>query len=314
MGAKNTVHPPYLRYEVPAEAAIINSRIKELRKVSLAKRPASESPAGNLQAKLVPGTKPDIKGKTGAKAPKGSVITAAGVSNISSVKTRSNSEVTVTPGGNVSLGFNCKKTFTAKNNFWADAAHWELMFKNLAGDFEWVSFMGEYNSDSEEITFELDFSTYANSAYSNMGNAVFKVLCQGYNFGMPGERATSPEVTLNFNVPNCIGIGSLHLNMDSLEGGNNGNEPEMTVYMDAPAPPGGQLVKISVDTNMAGIHGDGTFRIPQGQTSGTVNGFLGTNRVYITGKHFDITVILKSDSGDSPGAHARVYLTKKKRN
>jgi hypothetical protein len=83
----------------------------------------------------------------------------------------------------------------------------------------------------------------------------------------------------------------------------------MTVVLDAPAPPGGQRIYLSVsDTSNAGILGtDKFFDIPAGQTSGKISGFLGTESVLQ-----DQTVDIQVNAGGPITGLAPVYLHHKK--
>ncbi len=86
----------------------------------------------------------------------------------------------------------------------------------------------------------------------------------------------------------------------------------MTVYLAEPAPPGGQRIVLKVsNSNLGNIMGDGNFFVPAGQKSQAFSWFLGTRRVYTTGKCLDIIAQISTASGLGPTACATVKLTKK---
>jgi hypothetical protein len=241
------------------------------------------------------------------------------ISTVSSV-------VTLTPNGNVPLGFNCREYFTAVNNFNADVCYWEIKFLVPAtNSYQNVQFMGgSYNiqTTSHSIKFPLDYSVYGASAYANAnGTASFVILCQGYNVVagnagvslLPGEFATSDPVVLNFNVPQCIGIANAVCVPDVVRGGINGTEPTLTVNLDGPAPPGGQQVNLSVgDNNLGNIMGSGNFVIPPGATQGSLSWFLGTRKVHSTGKVQEVKVNLQSTNGPGQNISIPVQIWKQK--
>jgi hypothetical protein len=290
MSVNSTFKTPYLRYEVPTDMVKIQAEIKKMKSLSAAKKPTPVDPRLNTPSHI---------------APKGDKKPA--------------SQIVVSPNGNVLLGFNCEKMFIATNNFFADASEWRLLFKNqITGLFEWVSFMGFTATpfaSNQSIGFTIDYSTYAQAAYiANNGKATFKVFCQGYNWGLPGEAAESPEITLDFSADTCNAIQQLTLNMDCFEGGNNAPNPVMTVFLAEPAPPGGQRIVLNVsNANLGNIMGNGDFFVPAGQKSQAFSWFLGTRRVYTTGKCFDIIAQLSTASGLGPRAYATVKLTKKQK-
>ena len=313
MSTTSIFHPPYLRYEVSSEMLQITKNINALKKKSLLKKPRNMADIKHLSTiqELVLPEKPT----------KGTNITKDSVNiNLSAKKNVSISKnvsppisIIVSPNGNVSLGFNCTKTFTASNDFAADACYWNLRFKNIVtGNFEIVKYLGSTSSpgpSNHSITFDIDFNTYNQAAYvANNGLAIFIVECQGYNWGVIGPWTNSPEVILNFNATPCIGLNSLSLNTNSVTGGDNAPDPVLTVNIDAPAPPGGLKINLSVsNSNLGNIMGDGFFYITAGQTTGSISWFLGTRRVYSTGKNFDIIVTIE---GSSSIGYANVKLTK----
>jgi hypothetical protein len=221
--------------------------------------------------------------------------------------------VNVSPSGVVTMGWNCKAMFHATNNFKSHFTFWDMFFKDPStGDFsKHGQYLGETywpNAKGDEINFEIDWGTYSTPAYMTPdGKARFKILC--HTVLGADKSAFSEEVVLNFNAPSCIDLYSVSLNENTFIGGDNGNDPEMTVVLDAPAPPGGQRIYLSVsDTSNAGILGsDKFFDIPAGQKSGTISGFLGTESVLQ-----DQTVDILVNAGGPITGHATVYLHHKK--
>lgn len=325
MSTTSTFHPPYLRYEIPTDMLQIQKNINALKKASLFKQPIKKSDIkiteiskGTLHItdtniiQELSSQKQIAKGVSISKASKSSPN--PNTNNVTkSILAVSTISIDVTPNGNVPLGFNCKKTFIASNNFGADTCYWNLRFKNLAtGNFDIVKYLGGTSTpgpSDHSITFDLDFDTYNQAAYvANNGLAIFKIECQGWNWGVVGPWTNSPEITLNFNADPCIALNSLSLNTDSITGGDNGTDPVLTVNIDAPAPPGGLKINLKVsNSNLGNIMGDGFFYIDAGQTSGSISWFLGTRRVYSTGKSFNIIVTIE---GSSAEGYALVNLTK----
>jgi len=210
------------------------------------------------------------------------------------------------------MGFNCKAKFHATNNFNRKFTFWRMLFKDpVTGLFSiHGQQLGETyfpNARADEIYFEVDWGTYADTAYQAPdGTARFVIECVDV---LHSEGATSDEVVLNFNAPPCIDLHSVSLNENTFIGGANGNDPTMTVVLDAPAPPGGQRIYLSLSsTKKAGILGNKFFDIPAGQTSDAISGFLGTEKV-ASDQSFDIQV----DAGGPITGHAKVYLHKKKK-
>jgi hypothetical protein len=236
------------------------------------------------------------------------------------------SVVTTTPNGSVPLGFNCREYFTADNNFNADICYWEIKFLvPSTNNYQSVQFMGgSYNmqTTAHSIKFPLDYSAYGSSAYANSnGEATFVISCQGYNAVagnagvslLPGEFATSSPVVLKFNVPQCVGISNVTVAPTAVRGGINGSEPTLTVYLDGPAPPGGQRVNLSVgNSNLGNIMGAGFFTIPQGAKQDSISWFLGTRKVYTTGKVQEVKVNLQSTNGPGQNVSVVVEIWKQK--
>jgi hypothetical protein len=320
--------PPYLHYEVPADAVKIQEKIKELILVSKSLIPVkTKFDSVTLKAEKV---NLDISAKNLQLSNSENVQTV----QVSNVNKTTATGLEISPNGKVNMGFNCKKTFTVSNNFNADTCYWEIHFKNLAtGQFDRLQFMGgSYTKTSHKhsITFDIDYDTYNQAAYisssvvigGSNGLATFRVFCMGYNHtipifnsssvSLPGPQCFSEEITLDFNGEHCIIINSLSLSADTFRGGKNDKEPTMTVYVSAPAPPGGLTVALSVsNSNLGNIMGSGSFIIPAGQSSGSISWFLGTRRVYSTGKKFNIIAKLAfPDGSTSPEGYGQITLNK----
>ncbi|MET3538877.1 hypothetical protein [Chryseobacterium limigenitum] len=319
------LQPPYLRYDVPNELLFIQEKIEALREVSYALKP---KPVKQLSESIKINKSSANLVKTVIEIPSDLPIFNPSSAKISQIG------LEVVPNGKVGMGFNCRKTFTVSNNFNADTCYWEIHFKNLStGLFDKLQFMGgSYTKVTHKhtITFDIDFQVYNQAAYvsssvvigGNNGLATFKVFCMGYNYAIPifnsgvssipGPQCFSDEITLDFNGPHCIIINSISLSTNTLKGGKNDKEPNMTVYISAPAPPGGLKVLLSVSNNNLGnIMGDCYFIIPAGETSGSISWFLGTRRVYTTGKQFNIIAKLAyPDGSTSAEAYALITLNK----
>jgi hypothetical protein len=327
-----TFHPPYLRYDNPSELSQIQDQFETLREMALADQRASGmSPATQADTpilatltpveapKIVPGR---ITGTARRQAANASAIpktegktvaeNTAGRLDSENARVSALFEVTTAPSGIVSLGFNCRATFHASNNFHASHTIWSIYFYDpkdnnftVAGQYLGATYFPK--NDPSQINFEVDFSTYATDAYMlSNGKALFVIQCNPVATLGLGSKM-SHEVVLDFNAPPCVDLYSVTLNENTFYGSENGNDPEMTVVLDAPAPPGGQRIYLSVsNTSKAGILGNNFFDIPAGQTTGTISGFLGTEKV-LQDQAFDILVT----AGGAITGHATVYLHKK---
>jgi hypothetical protein len=323
------LQPPYLHYEVAGDLIKIQEKIKELILVSKSLIPIKTKldPSISTMAEKI-----DLK----VISKNFEALNTANLQEITipNVNRTAVAGVEISPNGKVNMGFNCKKTFTVSNNFGADTCYWEIHFKNLAtGLYDRLQFMGgSYTKKSHKhcITFDIDFATYNQAAYVSSsivlgginGLATFKVFCMGYNHTipiinsssstLPGPQCYSEEITLDFNGEHCIIINSLSLSADTFKGGKNDKEPTLTVYVSAPAPPSGLTVALSVsNSDLGNIMGSGSFIIPAGQSSGSQSWFLGTRRVYRTGRKFNIIAKLSfHDGSTSPEAYAEITLNK----
>ena len=109
-----------------------------------------------------------------------------------------------------------------------------------------------------------------------------------YNSNTANIQFTGPQANLH----------SVSLNVDSVQGGNNGTDPIMTVALDKPAPPCGQVVYLGTsNSNLAWIYGSGYFMIPAGQQSGSISYFVGTKNVITTGKSVYIEATVNNQTG-----------------
>lgn len=220
----------------------------------------------------------------------------------------------ITPNGAVSLGFNCKMKFHVTNDLQADYVYWYLGFKDpVTGKYDaYDKYLGATsvpNEPTNEIYFEIDYSTYNVAAYKMAnGTAEFKVYCEGFKFQLPFGMSSSEPVILNFNSMECLGVHSISLSENTFVGGKNDKEPTMTVSLNAPAPPGGQKIELGVsNSNLGHIMGTGYFTIPAGQTTESISWFLGTRKVY-TNKDFCIQV---RAAGSEHTGYANIYLKPK---
>lgn len=226
----------------------------------------------------------------------------------------------VSPNGTVSLGFNCRRTFTASADIASTTTHtiWKLFMKNQnSGEFDQIYFLGGLSQIDKKkkistVDFDHDFGTYRDAAYASTNKtAIFKVEVTPYFLFDALAPAYSDEITLDFSPQSCIGIHSVSLSTNSVKGAGNQKEPTLTVALTAPAGPGGQKVALSTDDKELGwIMGSGSFMIAAGQTSGSISWFLGTKNVGTTGKSFNIVAELVSPNGNSGKAYAKMKLTK----
>jgi hypothetical protein len=339
--------PPYLKYGTAAENQTIKDKVAAFSELAKKNHPreyllhtASSAAANPLPAKLEgqfqsgptdfgqvsqptqalerTRLKPNLqKAQTpGPVVPAGSAGSRAKIAQVG--------YCTLTPSGSVTLGFNCRTRFTASTLLESYVTHtiWKLFMKNQAtGNFDQIYFLGgisdldQHGKDKASIEFEHDFSTYRDAAYSSTNKtAIFKVTVTAYLFAQQLATVESDPVTLDFNAKPCNAIQSLRLDPDSVTGSDNGNDPLLTITLEAPAGPGGEELELSVDdSSLGGILGPSRVLIPQGQQTDQRSGFVGTERVYTTGKSFNVVAQLKSPGGDSPKAYAKLTLTKKKR-
>jgi hypothetical protein len=232
--------------------------------------------------------------------------------------------VTVSPNGVVALGFNCRRGFSAtatEPSFKPDYVTFSMLLKKPGGGWDQIFFLGVYPGGDPDffpatVHFEHYFETYKTMAYASASKTVvFIVECKFYDLtysSNPVQVAQSAPATLDFNGPSCLGIHSMAVSADTFVGGENDQEPTLTVAMDGPAGPGGQKVALRTsNSNLATIMGSGSFVILAGQTSGSISWFLGTREVFTTGKSFHIEAELVSPSGTSPKGVIEIWLTKK---
>jgi hypothetical protein len=111
-----------------------------------------------------------------------------------------------------------------------------------------------------------------------------------------GSRNTDLSLVQVKSGPKFGRLNSVKLNTTSVKGGNNGKDPTLTVYLDGPAPPCGQVVYLSTSNNVARITGSGNFTIPGGQTSGAISWFLGTRNVLVN-RSVNIIVTVNGQEG-----------------
>lgn len=322
--------PPYLQYSAPADLLKIQARIKTLAGLAMRTRPDAHMAVNraNVSSNLVTpndalSATPASKGGAGtsraASGPKAG--TGRGSATVSpSASTGRGSRITVTPNGTVPLGFNCNQKFEASMPYAAAyVTHiaWNLLMQDQqSGLFDQIFFMGGTSvltsSPAGKIEFYHDFSTYRNSAYTSSNQtAVFAVQCVPHLLWDALAPDQSDPITLDFTPQSCVGIHSVSLSASSVTGGDNGTEPVLTVILDAPAGPGGQEVTLGVDNdNLGRIMGSGKFVIAQGETQGSQGWFLGTRRVYTTGKSFNVVTELTSPGGRTGRIYSNVKLTK----
>lgn len=336
-----TFSPPYLRYDKPDELSQIQDQVENLRERAYANTP-KPTPVGELTATTgrthaedllanpsgpVPPSTPTKQGALRDRSvqftpmprqpqiavPKTAARPGVAVPQTSSPSAAKTAAPTVhvSPNAIVAMGFNCKAKFHATNNFNCMFSYWDMFFKSPTdGTFSVAGqYLGETyfpNHSAAEIDFEIDWGVYSTAAYmAPNGTATFKVSCRNV---LNQINAASEEVVLNFTSPPCIDLYSVTLNENTFIGGDNGDDPTMTVVLDAPAPPGGQRIYLSLsDTSNAGILGNNYFDIPAGQKSGAISGFLGTESVLQ-----DQTTDIHVDAGGPITGLATVYLHHKK--
>jgi hypothetical protein len=104
-------------------------------------------------------------------------------------------------------------------------------------------------------------------------------------------------VKVNSGAPVYGSLHSVSLNRGSVKGGSSCNDIVITVYLDGPARPGGQVVYLSSSNQQkAGIFDPKYFTIPEGQTSGSASCFMGTKSVTVD-KTVTITVTVNGQPG-----------------
>lgn len=112
-----------------------------------------------------------------------------------------------------------------------------------------------------------------------------------------GDRNTDFKLAKVMSGPPMPKLHSVSMNVTSVEGGNNGRNPILTVALDGPAPPGGIRVDVSSSKpNIAWVMGSGYFMIPAGKTSEDWDYFLGTKNV-ISNKSLTLTVTVNGVEG-----------------
>jgi hypothetical protein len=311
-----TAHPPYLRYDDPAQLAQIQAKLESARQASLARKPAPTPVSAT--AKAVARTRSNGPTQAGpSESVTGAVATqVVGADTPDPVADgRSAPAISITPGGTVALGFNCRVDITTVNNFqFVDTVNWFLAFKDPAGNFvtdeQFLATVPNWQFDINTMAFELDYDTYYRMAYAAKGAVTFRVRAESATWGIPGPFADSPPVTLDFSKPACIGLQSVRLDQDTFVGSKNNKEPTLTVTLAAPAPPGGQRVYLNTSDHSLGwfmgtLANNPHFDIPAGQTTGSISWFLGTKKVLVD-RSFNIEATVNASTG-----YAGVNLTRK---
>jgi hypothetical protein len=315
MGAITKFSPPYLRMNNSADLKKVKAELTKYLKKSRIIHVSAEAASANSNLKAKNFGDPIIEKSIAASIdfnnlPKLELSKIK--KNVTPVaKVMASLPITIQPVGVVALGFNCYKEFSLEVSSPGEAFHWYIDFKDANGSYAGIEqYIG--TTISNQLVFSLDHSSYLLSTYisSGVNTATFRILC-GITLGgaqYPPEALSSADVTLQFNATSCVGISSVVLSEDTFRGSQNGNEPTMTVYLNAPAPPG-QLIQLSVsNTNLGGILGPTEYTIPTGHTSWSINGFLGTERVYTTGRTFHINTQVNVSKSSS-----KITLNKKQK-
>jgi hypothetical protein len=233
--------------------------------------------------------------------------------------------ITVTPSGTVATGFNCTRTFTATTqkppSFTPASLYWKMYLSKTTGGITKTYFIGADSVNTVTSSFPYtvefihNFDTYSTIAYTSPSNTVTCIVeCDFFdaNGGLPVLTEKAAPIILDFSGPSCLHIHSMAVNKDTFVGGDNDKDPILTVALNAPAGPGGQKVQLtSSKPGLGWIHGDGSFVIPAGQSSGAISWFLGTREVITTGKSFHVQAVLVSPEGNSEKGVVEIFLTKK---
>lgn len=288
--------PPYLRYDIPAEYAQIVARRKPYQKADWLATPATASQAAaTIDLAAIPGPTPT--GPAGNAGPKVAAVKSTTTSAVqaTAVKASGSTSVqgsapnaaplsakatlTVTPNGTVPMEYYCPTDFQAEVSAPANYSEWSIAFdgENLNRNLG--------ISNSKKVSFTIDGPTYNLAALaSTTGSVTFRVTVMSQYLGVTTAQLTSAPITLKFGPSPCVSMINADLNTTSLKGDDHGHEPTLTVYLDNPAPPGGQRVYLEIiESNQPKVGrflGNNYFDIPAGATSGTSNWFLGTRKVY----------------------------------
>jgi hypothetical protein len=316
---------PYLRRSIPAEKLLIDQKINsEINRVRrLMKFETTEMASHqirnfeNLKAiestLPVPATNVVIKGKSQMKTSKTLEQTKdmsanQVTSNLSNINKLTISDfITNTPNGNFSIGYICPLTFTSKLDYqriWGTVTStfvWYFVPQDGNGNYLVDTngiLLGYYSQNKNVLTTEETVKWHWDYDLYNLLNfptVKFKIAVKRFDNGMPGGSTLSDEIVITFNNAPCININSMNIsasNSDggypSIKGGDHGSEPTINVYLDAPAPPTGQIVNLSI-TGAGNVNpvawinnGNAQKVISGGQTHGQWDGIIGSRHVYST--------------------------------
>lgn len=346
----NILQPPFLKFSDPADLAKI-TQIKHaiqhswlLHHATLDATVAQMTP---IDAHVATGSGPTViddvsaaRAKSAAKSPIAAIAAAPARAVSATVIQKkiagaqipsaapAGNLVTVAPSGNVPLGFNCERTFTATALSGTNGASgfWTIQYsKTLGTGAVWQDFYFLTNTQVNDqlestIEFLINMQTYGIPAYA--GYLYFRIGWSEYTINGWLIWYSDP-VTLNFNVPPCneihhvaFTIGGVYQGANcSLVGAGNGSEPTLSVTLAAPAKPGGETVRVSSSNTTYGwimnsAHID--IGIAAGQVSGAISWFLGTKKVTSAGHSFNLECQLVYPDGQVSQhiAHAHVALTK----
>ena len=205
--------------------------------------------------------------------------------------------ITTSPSGQIELGYNCQIDLNVSlDNFPGDYFHWYIFFKDSNGNFVGMpQYIG--TTSENECIIPLDQTTYYLQSFIQTGYATFKLFCgidlNGVSY--PALALSSDEITLHFSQQACVGIYSARITPDKFQGGRSDTDKavKFTINLDAPAPPGGQLVTLSLTCAndlkpIARFVEGNTFTVPAGLQSESLSFFLGTKKAKKSDKTFDL--------------------------
>lgn len=203
----------------------------------------------------------------------------------------------IMPSGVVNNGFNCPIEFLLYNPGPSDYDFWGLRFKVPPPIGGYADVWLKAVESGKDLQVLMDYTTDFIQPYLFPDHSVkFTGLCEtvlGTDIdGNPivYPPIVTPEVVLNFSPLPCVGLHSISLSANIFVGGKNDKAPTLHMQLDAPAPPWGQKVYLSVSNNkIASIHPvDGSdtkdhdgkyYTIPAGKSSDSLSWFLGTKSV-----------------------------------
>ncbi|PIF47649.1 hypothetical protein CLU96_4716 [Chryseobacterium sp. 52] len=325
---------PYLNRTIPSEKVLIDQKINaELSRVRKLLPPEKADievrhDLGIKDLKAEEATKPiqisnfPLKGELLPIMEINKVITKRTADNlVNKSKKVTSDSISNDPNGNFSIGYICPLAFTSKLDYeriWGlviSTFFWYLVPPDNAGNYlidKNGILLGMYSKDknvlttTETVKWHWDHDLYNKLSFPTVK---FKIGVHRFDNGMPGNIVFSDEINVTFGSTPCINIHSTNVSAShsdggypSIKGGDHGTEPTISVHLNAPAPPGGQKVSLSVtgvgDTNPSAwiTSGNEHVVIAGGQTYGQWSGIIGSRKVMTTK---DIHIVAGVNGGES---------------